>query len=137
MNPSQTMREFAVGKILALMDDLLSAMKHAVDAPDEEAVHKVRVAIRRFQQALRLFRQYLKASGVERVKAKLHAIMQIAGELRNRDIAIALTKDAGANTIVLADQRAEFDRQFTALVRPLTYPGLGDKWRRQLGLDNA
>ena len=115
MNPSDTMRQYAVHKILALMDDVISAMKHAVEAPDEEAVHKARVAIRRFQQAMRLFREYLKPRGVERIKGRLHAIMQVAGELRNRDIAIALTKDPGANTIVLADQRAELDKQFTTL----------------------
>lgn len=137
MNPSDTMRQYAVHKILALMDDVISAIKHAVEAPDEEAVHKARVAIRRFQQAMRLFREYLKPRGVERIKGRLHAIMQVAGELRNRDIAIALTKDQGANTIVLADQRAELDKQFTTLIRPLTYTGLSDKWRRQLGLDIA
>lgn len=137
MTPPDTMREYAISKILVLMDDLVAALKLAAEAPDEEAVHKLRVAIRRFQQALRLFRQYLKAGGVEKIKTKLQAIMQIAGELRNHDIAIGLTKDAGGNAIALADQRAEYDQQLATAVRPLVVTTLARKWRRQLGLDFA
>jgi CHAD domain-containing protein len=137
MTPSVTMREYAIAKTLALMDDLRAALKLAAEAPDEEAVHKLRVAIRRFQQALRLFGQYLKPGGVEKIKAKLRVIMQIAGELRNRDIAIGLTTEAGGNAIALADQRAEYDQHLATAVRPLVDPTLARKWRRQLGLDIA
>ena len=137
MTPSVTMSEYAIAKTLALMDDLLVALKLAAEAPDEEAVHKLRVAIRRFQQALRLFGQYLKAGGVEKIKAKLQVIMEIAGELRNRDIAIGLTTEAGGNAIALADQRAEYDQHLATAVRPLVDPALARKWRRQLGLDIA
>jgi hypothetical protein len=129
------MREYGASKTLALMDDLISALQHAAAEPSEEAVHKVRVAIRRFQQAVRLFRQYLKQDGVKKIDSKLREIMEIAGELRNRDIAIGLIAGAGGSTIVLADERAGYDQQFTALLRPLADPALASKWRNRLGLD--
>jgi CHAD domain-containing protein len=129
------MRDYAVTRTLALMEDLISALRNAASDPGQEEVHKLRVTIRRFQQALRLFEQYLKRKGVGKIKSKLRAVMQIAGELRNRDIAIGLVADAGGNTIALADERAEYDRQFTAMLMPLTDPALLSKWRGQLGLD--
>ena len=136
MSPTATMREFAMARTRGLMDDLVSALQHAGAEPDEEAVHKLRVSIRRFQQALRLFGQYLKPAGVEKIKTRLRGIMRIAGELRNLDIAVALTKDAGGNAIVFADRRADYDQQLATVLRPLVNPTVAHKWRRQLGLED-
>jgi CHAD domain-containing protein len=135
MTPAATMREFAMARTRGLMDDLVSALQHAAAEPDEEAVHKLRVSIRRFQQALRLFAQFLKPGGVEKIKTRLRGIMRIAGELRNLDIAIALTKDAGGNAIVFSDRRADYDQQLANVLRPFVNPMLAHKWRRQLGLE--
>jgi mevalonate pyrophosphate decarboxylase len=137
MIPSATMREFAMAKTSALLDDLVSAMQLAAQGPDEEAVHKLRVSIRRFQQALRLFAQYFKSGGIEKIKGKLREIMGIAGELRNLDIATALTIDAGGNAILLSDRRADCDRQLASVLRPFVNPMLAHKWRRQLGLEGG
>jgi hypothetical protein len=137
MTPAPVMREFALVRTLALMDDLVSALQHAAENPDEEGIHKLRVSIRRFQQALRLFGQYLKPGGVEKIKDRLRRIMRIAGELRNLDIATALTSGAGGNAIVFADRRADYDQQLANVLRPLVNPRLADKWRRQLGLEGA
>lgn len=137
MTLPDTMREYAIAKTVALMDDVVSAVRNAAEDPSEEAVHKLRVAIRRFQQALRLFGQYFKSRGVEKIKAKLHATMQAAGELRNRDIAIGLMTHAGGNAIVLSDQRAEYDQKLANILRPLVDPALTSKWRKQLGLEVA
>ena len=98
-------------------------MKHAVEAPEEEAVHKLRVAIRRFQQAMRLFRAVLETGGVDESKAGCTRSCRSRGNCETGISRSALTKDQGANTIVLADQRAELDQQFTSLIRPLTYTG--------------
>ena len=63
MTPPDTMREYAIAKTLALMDDWFRPYGIPPRIPREEAVHKLRVAIRRFQQALRLFAAVLKVAG--------------------------------------------------------------------------
>lgn len=132
-----TMQAFAYAKTSALMDDVVFALHNAAKLPEADAVHKMRVAIRRFQQAIRLFRQYLEENGVEKVKAELRVIMQVAGELRNRDIAMSLVTESDGDVSLLAQQRAELKEQLAAVLRPYAKPGLSTRWRRKLGLNAA
>jgi hypothetical protein len=136
MIPATTsMREYAVAKTGTLLGEAVAAIQYAAETADEPAVHKMRVAIRRLQQALRLFRQYLKSGGVEHVKTRLRAIMQIAGELRNRDIGIELLADAGAGTAEFAKQRLQYNEQLSDLLKEYANPELLAAWRHKLGLD--
>jgi hypothetical protein len=136
MIPATTsMREYAVAKTGTLLEEAVAAIQHAAETPDESAVHKMRVAIRRLQQALRLFRQYLKSGGVEHVKTRLRAIMQIAGELRNRDIGIELLADAGGDTAHFAKQRLAYNQQLSDVLEQYANPQLLEAWRHKLGLD--
>jgi hypothetical protein len=129
------MREFAVTKTGALLEDAVSAIQHAATTPDETAVHKMRVSIRRLQQAIRLFRQYLDADGATYVKDRLRAVMEIAGELRNRDIGIGLVTDGGGNTVALSNERLQYKHKLEDHLKRYAKPDLSSSWRRKLGLD--
>ena len=123
------MREYAVAKTGTLLEEAVAAIQARGD-PDEKAVHKMRVAIRRFQQALRLFRQYLKNRGVKYVKTRLREIMQIAGELRNRDIGIQLLEAAGSDPTHFAKQRLHYNQQLSDVLKGYTNSELLRAWRR-------
>ena len=107
MTPCTTMQEYGVAKTQQALDVLVPALCHAAEALDEGSVHKLRVSIRRFQQSMRLFKQYLRGDGVQRIKADLKGVMDLAGELRNRDIAIGLVSKARGATAKLESERAE------------------------------
>jgi CHAD domain-containing protein len=136
MIPAATsMREYAVTKTSALLEDAVSAIQHAAKTPDETAVHKMRVSIRRLQQAIRLFRQYLAPAGVEDVKDRLRAVMEIAGELRNRDIAIGLVNDAGGDASHPSKQRQEYQLKLDHVLKRYAKRDMASDWRTKLGLD--
>ena len=138
---ADSMRDFARAKTTDLLEEFVAALNVAERAPDVETVHKVRVAIRRLQQGLRLFRPYLSKKGVEKMKAELREIMDVAGELRNRDIAVELVKDAKEGSEILIEellaQRAEFDQEFANLLRSYAKPDLSREWRSKLGLPTS
>ena len=129
------MREYAVNKTGSLMDDLVFALHTAAKAPDEEAVHKMRVAIRRFQQALRLFRQYFEEKGAEKIKTELRSIMEVAGELRNRDIAMGLVTEGGGDAQALFNQRVQLKHKLAEGLKPYAKPDLSLRWRVLLGME--
>jgi CHAD domain-containing protein len=57
-----------------------------IKSPDPNGVHDLRVAIRRFEQALVVFKPCFPAREVKKIRRKLERIMTQAGEVRNCDI---------------------------------------------------
>jgi CHAD domain-containing protein len=135
MSCPAAMREYAIRKTGTLLDDVVFALHHAARLPDPEAIHKMRVSIRRLQQAVRLFKQYLKKSGVEKTRTEMRGIMKIAGELRNRDIAIELIREAGGEIDELSEQRTRLKQELSDVLGPYSKPDLSLRWRRRLGID--
>ena len=131
------MREYGISKTVTLLDEAVQAIQRAAETSDEEAVHKMRVSIRRLQQALRLFRQYMKRDGIEYVKDRLRALMTPAGELRNRDIAVGLVDEAGGDTTQVFQQRIEYKQELDSVLKRYAKPELGSVWREKLGLDQV
>ena len=137
MKGPETMQEYALQKTANLLDAMVGALRAAAVHPEPDAVHKMRVSIRRLQQALRLFRQYLKKSGVEKVKSHMRSVMQVAGELRNRDIAIELVERQSGDTSALVAQRSQWNQELAKVLSPYASPDLLPRWRRQLGLEQS
>ncbi len=77
-----------------LLDHLAKEMRTAAKKPDSDAVHDVRVAIRRTRECLKVFAPAFPSSAVRQIDKKLRKILEAAGELRNLDIAIELLKDS-------------------------------------------
>jgi CHAD domain-containing protein len=134
MNDAPTMEAFAFRKIQELIDNSVFALHDAGRLNDTESVHRMRVAIRRLQQAIRLFRQYLNESGVKRVRKQLKRSLRAAGELRNYDIAIQLVQKHGHNVSELKTGRTACKRAFRTTLRQLTSKDIAVKWRDELGL---
>jgi CHAD domain-containing protein len=71
---------------------LRRAAKHPHDA---EAIHKLRVAIRRFSQALRVFQDSFEHHHVRKMRRRLRKLMDLCGAARNCDIALEVLEAAG------------------------------------------
>jgi CHAD domain-containing protein len=73
-----------------LLDHLASQIRLTIKRPDERHVHDLRVAIRRFGQALAIFKSCIVAGSWKEIRKALKQIMEPAGEIRNCDITVKL-----------------------------------------------
>ena len=129
------MRDFGQRAIGSLIDAAAWQLAHAARVHDEESVHKMRVSIRRLQQSLRLFAQYVDKAEAKRLRKQLRAFLDAAAEVRNRDIAMMLVTEAGGAPQIIARlerERKTCMRQTIALLRRRA--GSTGKWRARLGL---
>ena len=90
-----TMREYARERAALLLRRLAFQMHRAARLRDPESIHDLRVSIRRFQQCLAVFHQFFPRGQAKKIRKRLHQIMQVAGEIRNRDIALELFEKSG------------------------------------------
>src|SRR5688572_3523082 len=109
MSAPNEMRDYALAKTAELFDAFAKNLAKAAKSADEDAIHKMRVSIRRLQQAMRLFSQYLDAKGSDSLKVELRGIMKLAGEVRNRDIAMRLISEAGGEADRFEAERVELN----------------------------
>ena len=132
--PGTSMRDFAIAQTVAALRTAAESCAVAARTPGAEPVHKMRVSIRRLQQALRLFRQYYKDRGVRLVRRELKAIMEPAGELRNYDIAMPLVRRLGSAAPQLGERRPAAKQHLTDALSQIVQPDLYERWRNALGI---
>ena len=92
------MREYVVAQTAELFQHLavqLKQLKHAPPENDADAIHDVRVAIRRLRQCLRIFSKFYGGDSWREVRRELAGVMRACGEVRDRDIAIGLLTESG------------------------------------------
>jgi CHAD domain-containing protein len=89
------MKEFAHERIEALLARFASQARRAAENPDEEAVHDLRVSIRRLSGGLRAFSQFFPGKSWKQVRRELSPLMDAAAGVRDRDISLDLCKKAG------------------------------------------
>jgi CHAD domain-containing protein len=130
-----SMRRFAGKSLNDRLDVVAFEINRASKRTDEESVHRLRVAIRRFQQAVRIFEQYLPAPAVKKVRKQLRTVLKCAGQVRNFDIAQKLLERSGADTAFLRKERREAMRMLTAELRHVCRADASSKWRSALDLD--
>ena len=122
----ETMDLFASRQATRLLGKLAFQVRHAAKHPNEEAIHDLRVAIRRFSQCMREFRQFFPKHETKKILKQLDKVMELAAEMRNRDVAIQLIGcDEGEPESSFAgglrEQRLQAKRK---LIRAL------EQWRR-------
>ncbi len=82
-----------------------------------DEVHDLRVSIRRFSQALRIFASLLSAKPVKSMRKALRPVMEAAGCVRDLDVGMERLIDDGLeeNSVVLEGMRTERRRGELAL----------------------
>ncbi len=121
------------------LDRVMYQISRNRKAKDADAVHDLRVSIRRFGACLAAFRQFFPRKASKRVRKRLREAMTLAGEVRNRDIAIDLARQAGLPAEAplvkaLIQQRAGYSKELGRLLKRWSRSSVPDKWRTRLRL---
>ena len=134
------MREYALAQTAGLLKRLAKHIKQLEQASrdqDADAIHDVRVAIRRLRECLRIFSKFYPDKTWKKVRRKLAEIMQYCGEVRDRDIALGLIADAGVPDDSklagrLRKERREADRNLRRELLRWQKSGLGRELKADL-----
>ncbi len=90
MKPS-SISKYARHETRVCLGHFKTNLRHAAKHPDDpDAVHDLRVSIRRLTQCFRIFR-----APVKKLRRRLHKIMEHCGAVRNCDIALELLAECG------------------------------------------
>ena len=135
----ETIRPYARRQGAARLDRLAYEMGRNGKSADVEAVHDLRVSIRRLVSCLKAFPEFFSSGGKRKVRRRLREMMALAGEVRDRDIAIELGRQAGLPEesellAKLAGERTGAARRLRLLLKHSVKRGMTDKWRDRLGL---
>ena len=134
-----TMREFALLQTAVLLRRLAFEVNRAAKNGDHAAVHDLRVAIRRFSRSLRVFAQFYPAGSWKRIRRRLRDLMEAAGSVRDRDIALELLAAARIPRSAPVVTRLQSERRRAALdlvleIRRWKSRNFSQKWRSLLEL---
>ena len=92
---------FAVEQVDRLLGQLAFQISRILRPHDSSSVHNLRIAVRRFARALRVFGPCFPAKDVKKIGHRLEEIMAPAREWRDCDLAIHLLHDQRFDTLVL------------------------------------
>jgi CHAD domain-containing protein len=134
-----TMPEYARERGALLLRRLAFCMNRAAQLRDPESIHDLRVSIRRFQQCLAVFHEFFPRGQARKIRERLHKIMRIAGEIRNRDIALELFEKSGISadpilTLRLSQEAREFHAELQRLLARWGRRDVSRRWGARLGL---
>jgi CHAD domain-containing protein len=134
------MQDHARTQTAVLLRRLAFEVNRAAKACDEEAVHDLRVSIRRLSRCLQVFSQFYPRGSAKKIRRRLKTLMDPAGAVRDLDIALDLAAGAGmdrkANLIYrMAEARRQAKGNLEREVRLWKGSGFSKKWRSALGLN--
>ncbi len=89
------MREYVRVQTRILLRRLASQVNRTARSGDADAIHDLRVAIRRLSRCLRVFAQFYPGRSWKQMRRRLADLMDACGSVRDRDIAIELLEKAG------------------------------------------
>jgi CHAD domain-containing protein len=105
------MKRYARAQAGELLDRLEKQVRLASDSRDPDAVHDLRVSIRRLRGCLRAFSQFLPGKVRKKARRKAGDLMKLAGAVRDRDIALELYAQAGVPERSPVMERLRADRE--------------------------
>lgn len=134
------MLQFANDQIAARLGKLAFEVRRASKARDAEAIHDLRVAIRRFTQSLTVFGSLVPERDAAKIHKRLGRIMDDAGRIRDRDIAIEFLREAGVPPDHplwkrLSRERAAAERDLLDRIERWNQKNVSGKWRAALRLN--
>ena len=136
LDPGEPLRAAARRVVAARADDLAGIAPGAVGASDPEALHDVRVAVRRLTSALDVFADGLDEEPRRRARRMLRRDAEPLGRARDLDVQIALVRrflktartgeQAGMAHVLelLASERAEAEAELAPAIAALADPEL-------------
>jgi len=133
------MREYARQQTAFLLGRLRIAVSRAAHAADAEAIHDIRVAMRRLSRCLRVFAPFYPEGSWKKIRRRIASLLTAAGAVRDCDIAIELVGRAGiaphsAMVERLAGQRRKAGRDLLREIRRWKRHDYTAHWHSRLGL---
>jgi CHAD domain-containing protein len=130
-------RKFASEQADKSLGRLAFEIGRVVKYRNADAVHDLRVAVRRFSQTLRVFKPCFRGKEPRKIRRELKRIMVLAGEVRNCDIALKLlAKSKQAERIAvrpkLQSRRREAEHVLVAMLKRWQERKSSRKWRSVL-----
>lgn len=124
------------------MERLAFEANRTAKSPGADAVHDLRVAIRRLQQGLVTFKELFPRKPAKRIRKQLKAVLAAAGKLRDCDIALEiLTRTAQPGAAALERHvhgaRRTAERSLRLVLKHLSLRKRISKWCRQLSMDTS
>jgi CHAD domain-containing protein len=131
------MREFVRRQTARLIGNLSREINRAAGDTTPDAIHDLRVAIRRLSRCLRAFAPFYPGRSWKRARTELSELLHAAGEVRDRDIALEMLAKAGiarrAGIVTkLEAERAAAMAEFGGEVRGWRDRKAAQTWRRRL-----
>jgi CHAD domain-containing protein len=139
MKTETGIRKLADEQSRALLRRLAYQVNRTSQAAGPDEIHNLRVSIRRFAQCLRTFDEFFPRGKQKKIRKRMKEIMKLAGEVRNRDIALEILKDAGvpagsAAARLLSGERERAGRELASALKRWRRRDFSRRWRTQLGL---
>ena len=136
---SVEMRQYVQEQTAARLGRFAYQVGRSSQLLEAEAIHDLRVSIRRFSQCLRAFRQFFPRGKRKKIRRYLRSLMGLAGAVRNQDIAMELVARAGipaGSTLMqgLRRRRGQAQQALLAALKQWTRADLSRKWRAKLEL---
>lgn len=134
------MLQFANDQITARLGKLAFEVRRAAKAQDTEAIHDLRVAIRRFSESLIVFGVLVPKRDAAKIHKRLGRMMDDAGRIRDRDIAIEFLRESGVAPEQpllrrLSRERAAAERDLLDRIERWNQKNVSGKWRAALRLN--
>src|SRR5437763_15320507 len=104
------MREFALERTVILIKKFAIEVNRSARTGDADAIHDLRVAIRRLSRCLRVFSQFYPGNGWKKLRRRLKNLMDACGAVRDRDIALELLTKAAFPPASIVLRRLSLDR---------------------------
>jgi CHAD domain-containing protein len=133
------MRKFSHSQVDALLRRLAAQVKRTAESAGVEAVHDLRVAIRRLSRALRLFAQFFPGKKWKRIRKELSYLMDAAAALRDSDVALELLEKAGVGkragaSLALQSRRRTAEAKLREELQLWQARNFAHEWREALEL---
>jgi CHAD domain-containing protein len=133
------MRQYVRGQTRILLRRVASADGRAARTGDADAIHDLRVAIRRLRSCLRVFAEFYPRRSWKPIRRRLSDLMDACGRVRDRDIAIKLLGKAGLPTDSallrqLDAERCAADGELRRQLRRWKEEGFVRRWTEKLEL---
>jgi CHAD domain-containing protein len=135
------MREHVRVQTAILLRRLAYEVNRAAKSCDEQAVHDLRVAIRRLSRCLQVFSQFYPGRSAKKIRRRLKSLMDPAGAVRDLDIAMDLVAGAGVDrrahlSYRMAEARRLAKADLEREVQLWKGSSFSKKWRSTLGLNS-
>ena len=119
--PDLPLCEFARAQALERLEDVSRHMRRVRSDTEADAVHDLRVSVRRLSSVLQTFPECFSRGRAAKARKRLQRILKAAGEVRDRDIALSLAaKAANGNPTEsqapLEEERREAARKLQRLL---------------------